>query len=436
MDARSLITKLRFNAELTEAEAHWIGLHLAGSEFTDAQVGALAMAISLNGLGKTPRVALTKGMCDSGDVLTWDLPGPVLDKHSTGGVGDPVSLLLAPALAACGAYVPMISGRGLGHTGGTLDKLEAIPGYVCEIGPKRLNHVVRKVGCAIVGAGGRVAPSDKRLYRIRDVTGTVKSIDLITASILSKKLAAGLEGLVLDVKTGSGAFMVEQSDAVELARSLVEVANGAGCKTTALVTDMSQPLAPAAGNAVEIRAVMSSLTGEVKNNRLEEVVVSLGGVALAASGLVTDRRAGEELVSAQLSSGAAAEVFAKMIAEMGGPMNFSETWKNCLPEAPILREVFLNEKGFISEIDALSLGEVVVGLGGGRLRESDKVNHAVGLSQIISIGEAVDGKTPVAMVHAQTETAADVAAQKIKAAFRVATSAPPANSVILNEVLP
>jgi thymidine phosphorylase len=419
MDARNLIAKLRRGDELTQAEAYWIGLNLAGSEISDAQVGAFAMAVSLNGMAKKPRVALTNGMVASGDVLTWDLPGPVLDKHSTGGVGDPVSLLLAPALAACGAYVPMISGRGLGHTGGTLDKLEAIPGYVCDIGPKRLNYVVNKVGCVIVGAGGRVAPSDKRLYAIRDVTGTVNSIDLITASILSKKLAAGLDGLVLDVKTGSGAFMSDLGDARDLANSLVEVANGAGCKTSAMITDMSQPLADAAGNSVEIRAVMAVLTGASKSERLQDVTCKLGGNLLALNGLAVDPDAGEKLIAKQISSGAAAEKFAKMVAEMGGPLDFEESWKNCLPEAPVLREVLADKSGVVAEINTLALGECVVTLGGGRKHEHDKINPAVGLSQIVALGSAVDPKTPLAMVHAKDETSAENAVAVIKSAFKI-----------------
>jgi thymidine phosphorylase len=436
MDARSLIAKLRNATELTEAEAHWIGLNLAGPEITDAQVGALAMAISINGMNINSRVALTNGMCESGDVLTWDLPGPILDKHSTGGVGDPVSLLLAPALAACGAYVPMISGRGLGHTGGTLDKLEAIPGYICNIGPKRLNHVLSKVGCAIVGAGGRVAPSDKRLYEIRDVTGTVKSIDLITASILSKKLAAGLDGLVLDVKTGSGAFMQNPEDARKLAKSLVEVANGAGCCTSALITDMSQPLANAAGNAVEIRSVMSVLTGESKNERLHKVICGLGGELLAQSDISPTPEIGAKLIAEKITSGAAAEVFGKMVAELGGPLDFEDNWKNCLPEAPVQREVTLGKPGYIAEYDTLAIGEAVVSLGGGRLRESDRVNHAVGISQILPLGQVVDRNTPIAMVHAQDEMSVEKAISTIKRAVKLQTKKPDDQRVILEVIRP
>ncbi|WP_298293244.1 thymidine phosphorylase [uncultured Litoreibacter sp.] len=430
MDARSIIAKVRAGRVVLPEEARWFGEALNTSAVTDAQAGAFAMAVCLKGIGPKARVALTEGMRDSGDVLNWDLPGPVLDKHSTGGVGDPVSLVLAPALAVCGAYVPMISGRGLGHTGGTLDKLEAIPGYVCEIGPQRLDHVVREVGCAIVGATGRVAPSDKRLYAIRDVTSTVESVDLITASILSKKLAAGLGGLVLDVKTGSGAFMEKLEDATTLAQALVDVANGTGCATSALITDMSQPLANAAGNAVEIRAVMEALTVKGAQRRLREVVVSLGGVLLADAKLAKDVEKGAEMISDAITSGKAAEVFARMVHAMGGPSDFAGKWSRVLPEANVLREVTLGKAGYVSAIDTRALGEAVVHLGGGRLKDGDRIDPAVGLSAIARLGDKVDAKTPIAMVHASDERRGDRAVKAVRQAFKLAAKAPDATPLI------
>ncbi|NNK79380.1 MAG: thymidine phosphorylase, partial [Litoreibacter sp.] len=400
MDARSIISHVRDRLPVSRQEAEWFGKSLSGTQITDAQAGAFAMAVRLCGLGEDARVGLTTGMRDSGDVLNWDLDGPVLDKHSTGGVGDPVSLLVAPALAVCGAYVPMISGRGLGHTGGTLDKLEAIPGYVTDIGPQRLEHIVRTTGAAIIGATGRVAPSDKRLYAIRDVTATVASIDLITASILSKKLAAGLEGLVLDVKTGSGAFMADPKDALALAEALVSVANGAGCATSALITDMSQPLADAAGNTVEIIAVMESLTGERVNQRLLDVTEALGGAVLAQGGLAKTPDAGAKMIHEAITSGRAVEKFSEMVSSLGGPNDFAESWRNCLPEATILREVPAGAAGYVRAIDTHALGEAVVALGGGRLRETDRIDPAVGLSAIAPVGTKLDAKTPLVMVHA------------------------------------
>ncbi|MGB8621259.1 MAG: thymidine phosphorylase, partial [Paracoccaceae bacterium] len=288
MDARVIIAKLRDEERLNADEIRWFVKGLADGGVSDAQAGAFAMAALLNGLVKEERVALTTAMRDSGLVMEWDLSGPVLDKHSTGGIGDCVSLLLAPALAVCGAYVPMISGRGLGHTGGTLDKLEAIPGYRAEVSVERLRKITASIGCAIVGASSEIAPADKRLYAIRDVSGTVESVDLITASILSKKLAAGLEGLVLDVKVGSGAFMKDLDTAEDLAETLVETAKGAGCMTTALITDMSQPPVASVGNALEVIEVMETLTGTGVTPALWDLTCALGGELLALGGLAAD----------------------------------------------------------------------------------------------------------------------------------------------------
>ena len=425
MDVRGVLESLRHGALSPEA-AGWAGRKLAGPAFSDAQVGAFAMGVCVQHLTPAARIALTEGMRDSGDVLEWDFDGPVLDKHSTGGVGDPVSLLLAPALACCGAYVPMISGRGLGHTGGTLDKLDAIPGYISDIGPSRLRHATRDVGCAIVGASGGIAPSDKRLYAVRDVTATVDSLDLICASILSKKLAAGLGGLVLDVKTGSGAFMVEEDAAAALAQALVEVANGAGCPTSALITDMSQPLADAAGNALEVRAVMETLTGARVNTRLREVTVALGGAVLVQGGLTKGSEAGRGMIKTALDSGAAAERFAQMVGAMGGPLDFADTWINCLPEATVIREVFADAPGIVAGVDTRALGDTVVRLGGGRLRETDRIDPAVGLSGLAEIGATCDRKTPLAVVHASDEAQATRAVAAVKAAYRLSDEASPA----------
>lgn len=435
MDARTILQKVKEKSALSTGEARWFGHALATSDISDAQAGAFAMAVCLNGLGAEARVALTEGMRDSGDVLSWDLPGPVLDKHSTGGVGDPVSLVLAPALAEAGAFVPMISGRGLGHTGGTLDKLEAIPGYICDIGPQRLAHVVKTAGCAIVGATGRVAPSDKRLYAIRDVTASVASIDLITASILSKKLAAGLDGLVLDVKTGSGAFMEAPEEAKALAKSLVEVANGVGCPTRALITDMNQPLADAAGNALEVMAVMRCLT-DGSDTPLRQVTSALGGQLLASSGLASTAEKGREKVESIIASGAAAERFEKMVAAMGGPDDFAESWRNRLPEASVFQEVFPTVSGYVATVDCRALGEVVVALGGGRRQETDRIDPSVGLSQIARIGTKLDPKTPMAMVHATTEAKANAAAAQVRRAFTLTRSQPKLPDLIHSEVSP
>lgn len=423
-DARTIIATIRDGGQPPADDLRWFAAGLASGAVTDAQAGAFAMAVLLKGLSEEGRVALTRGMRDTGKVLAWDLPGPVVDKHSTGGIGDCTSLLLAPALAACGAYVPMISGRGLGHTGGTLDKLEAIPGFRTGLGEDALRAQIDSVKCAIVAASGDLAPADKRLYAIRDISGTVESIDLITASILSKKLAAGLEALVLDVKCGSGAFMKTPERAEALARALVGTAQGAGCMTTALITDMSQPLATAAGNALEVIEVMETLTGTSVNTALWDLTVALGGEALALAGLAADAADGEGRIAEALQSGQAAEIFGRMVAAQGGPADFVERWPDRLPSAPVMLEVPAPMGGYVAAIDGEALGHAVVHLGGGRLREGDKVNPSVGLSDLAGIGEEAGEGVPLAMVHATTEAAARAAVQVVQAAYRIAPDMP------------
>ena len=434
MDARSVIAKVRDGGKPTADELRWFAAGLASGAVSDAQAGAFAMAVVLKGLGDAGRVALTTAMRDSGKVLEWDLPGPVVDKHSTGGVGDCVSLLLAPALAACGAYVPMISGRGLGHTGGTLDKLEAIPGFRTTLSEDALRLQLRGIRCAIVAASADIAPADKRLYAIRDVSGTVESVDLITASILSKKLAAGLEALVLDVKCGSGAFMKTLAEAEALARALVSTAHGAGCMTSALITDMSQPLATAAGNALEVIEVMETLTGTSVNTALWDLTAALGGEALALAGLAADAEDGAGRIVQALESGAAAEVFGRMVAAQGGPADFVERWPDRLPSAPVVMEVPSLEDGYVAAIDGQALGHAVVRLGGGRLREGDRVNPSVGLSDLAGLGEEAGAGVPIAMVHAASDDAARAAVAAVQAAYRIALVAPDEPPLVLKRI--
>ncbi|WP_110813273.1 thymidine phosphorylase [Pseudoroseicyclus aestuarii] len=434
MDASSLIAGLRRGeAPAPEALADFAA-GLAEGTVSDAQAGAFAMAVCLRGLGPEGRVALTEGMRDSGRVLSWDLPGPVLDKHSTGGVGDCVSLILAPALAAVGAYVPMISGRGLGHTGGTLDKLEAIAGYETQVDEARLRAVTREVGCAITGAGPGIAPADKRLYAIRDVTGTVESLDLITASILSKKLAAGLEGLVLDVKCGAGAFMKTPEAAVELGRALVETANGAGCRTAAVVTAMDQPLAPALGNAVETGVAMRLLSGEREAApRLHDLTVFLGGRLLALAGSAEGE--GEEAIARAIASGAAMERFARMVHALGGPPDMEDDWRTHLAPAPVQRVVTAQAAGRLAVIDGEALGRAVVALGGGRRRESDRIDPRVGLTDMAALGAALSPGDRLCTVHAASEGAAEAAEAAVRAALTFGEGPEP-NPLVLHRIDP
>jgi thymidine phosphorylase len=417
-DARAVLSKLRHAQPLSVEDLHWTARSLADGGLSDAQAGAFAMGVCARGLGEPERVALTLAMRDSGKVLHWNLDGPVLDKHSTGGVGDCVSLVLAPALAACGAYVPMISGRGLGHTGGTLDKLDAIPGFLSDLDEARFRAVVADAGCAIVSASTDIAPADKRLYAVRDVTATVDSLDLITASILSKKLAAGLQGLVLDVKVGSGAFMKEIDAARDLARALVSTANAAACKTSAIISDMNQPLVPSLGNALEVAEVMRVLT-EPDSGPLVELSAALGGVLLADAGLAEDVQAGADAVVATIRDGRAAERFGRMVSAMGGPVQFVENWQRFLPEATVIREVSSLSEGHVSGIDGEALGLAVVALGGGRQIESDLIDPAVGLSQVVRLGQNVGKGQPLAVVHASRPDAADRAVAAVRAAISI-----------------
>jgi len=418
MDARSIIAKLRRRDVPSEDELRWFAHGLANGAVSDAQAGAFAMAVCMGGLGKAGRAALTLAMRDSGQVLEWDLDGPVIDKHSTGGVGDCISLILAPALAECGAYVPMISGRGLGHTGGTLDKLDAIPGVATAVPEDQLRQILRDARCAIVGATADIAPADKRLYAIRDVTATVESLDLITASILSKKLAAAPDALVLDVKVGSGAFMKSMDEARALATALTETANAAGCRTTAVISDMNQPLAPALGNAVEVAEVMQVLTGQA-NGPLIELTAALGGVVLTDAGLADDVQAGADMVVATLRDGRAAERFGKMIAAVGGPVAFVDNWERFLPEANVIREAGATQDGYITAIDGEALGLAVVALGGGRQVESDVIDPAVGLSGLVRLGQNVSRGMPLAVIHAGREDSARAAEMAVRQAITV-----------------
>ena len=415
-----IIRRKRDGHALTESEIAAFVRGLTDGGWADAHVSALAMAILLNGMERDETVALTLAMRDSGDVLEWDLDRPVIDKHSTGGVGDNVSLMLAPIVAACGISVPMVSGRGLGHTGGTLDKMESIPGYTAQPSSETFRRTVREVGCAIIGQTGEIAPADKRFYSIRDVTGTVESVPLITASILSKKLAAGLGGLVLDVKCGNGAFMDDVGKARTLAQSLVEVASGAGTPTTALLTDMNEPLASAAGNAVEVRNAVSFLTGEHRDPRLEEVTLALATEMVRLGDGLSGRtpRDAERVVSEALQGGAAAETFARMVAALGGPSDFMQRMDDHLPVAPVVRPIMAETEGQVRTVDARAIGVAVVALGGGRTDPAAEVDHAVGLTELAPVGAMMDGR-PLAIVHARTEAAADEAASAVRAAYEI-----------------
>ncbi|MDH4050146.1 MAG: thymidine phosphorylase [Rubrivivax sp.] len=433
---QEIIRRKRDGLTLSATEIEAFARGLAEGGWSDAQVAALAMAIVLRGMDTTETVTLTEAMTGSGERLHWagaGLSGPVLDKHSTGGVGDKVSLLLAPIVAACGGLVPMISGRGLGHTGGTLDKLEALPGYTVAPSSAQLRQTLRAAGCAIVGASARLAPADRRLYAIRDVTATVESVPLITASILSKKLAAGLQGLVMDVKVGNGAFCTTREQAETLARSLVAVARGAGLPTVALLTDMDQVLGRHAGNALEVREALDALRDGARcDARLRAVTLALAGRLLQIGGLAQDTGAGLALAERAWDGGAAAERLARMVAALGGP---TDVWRDArLPTAPVQRAVAAPRSGFVAAMDTRALGLAVVALGGGRRRNGDAIDPRVGLADLCPPGRAVVAGDPLAVVHAADAASADAAAAAVRAAVEIGDTPPPPRPPCLAEV--
>jgi thymidine phosphorylase len=424
---QEIIRTKRDGGALSEAEIAEFIAGLTSGEVSEGQAAAFAMAVFFRGMTLDERVALTRAMTGSGATIDWreaKLSGPIFDKHSTGGVGDNVSLMLAPMLAACGAYVPMISGRGLGHTGGTLDKLDSIPGYVSQPDLALFKRVVKEAGCAIIGQTADLAPADRRLYAIRDVTATVESVALITASILSKKLAAGLQGLVMDVKTGSGAFMPTLEASRELAESIATVAGGAGLPTVSLITDMNEPLATAAGNAVEIRNAVDYLTGAKRDPRLHRVTLALGAELLALSGLASDLEAAHAALQSALDSGAAAERFERMVAALGGPKDFLSKARAALPRASVLVDAMPQAHGFVVAIDVRSIGLAVVELGGGRARASDTIDPSVGLTELQPIGAEVGPEAPLARVHARSGDEAEAAARRLRAAYSLSDAKP------------
>lgn len=401
---QELIRKKRDGIALSGDEIlQFIG-DVTNGTFSDSQIAAMTMAIFLNGMDRNETVALTSAMCNSGDVLNWNhLEGPVVDKHSTGGVGDNVSLMLAPLAAACGLYVPMISGRGLGHTGGTLDKLEAISGYNIAPSPELFRKVVKNVGCAIISASKNLTPADKKIYAIRDVSATVESVPLIVASILSKKLASGLDALVLDVKCGNGSTTSDVDEAKLLAQELVDVANGAGLPTKAIITDMNQPLASAIGNAVEIKNTVEFLTGSRQDPRLRKVILEITASMLVSGGLADHQDEAMLISTKKLEDGSAADVFGKMVHALGGPADIIENTNALLPKANIIAPITAKENGWITSYQTRELGMAVVRLGGGRSNPNDTLDYSVGLSQLLPIGHKVIKGDQIALAHVSSE---------------------------------
>ncbi|MCJ8293976.1 MAG: thymidine phosphorylase [Colwellia sp.] len=426
------IIRLKRNGQiLDEQSINGFVSGLVDGNFSDSQVGAMAMAIFQNGMSIDERVNFTKAMMNSGDIISWQgFDGPIVDKHSTGGVGDKVSFMLAAIVSACGGYVPMISGRGLGHTGGTADKLESIAGFNVQPSISEFKRIVKEVGVAIISQTDNLAPADKRLYSIRDVTATVESIPLITASILSKKLAAGLDVLVMDVKVGNGAMMNNLADAKALADSIVNVANGAGVKTQAIITDMNQVLGTSAGNAIEMYETVKYLTGKQREPRLHKVVQALATAMLVNTKLASDEQDAHKKIDKVLSTGLAAEVFDRMVAALGGPKNFVEKPWDSMTKANVIMEVKASQHGYIAQMDTRAVGMSVVGLGGGRTAPTQKVDHTVGFDRILPLGAHVNRGEVIARVHAKDEDSAQRAIEQFNNALSYSEESPELPPVI------
>jgi len=436
---QEIIRRKRDGEVLTDAEIEFFIRGVTDETIMDGQVAAFAMAVFFRDMTMPECIALTRAMLESGervDLHALGVDGPCVDKHSTGGVGDKVSLVLAPVVAAAGAYVPMISGRGLGHTGGTLDKLESIPGYETAPSQERFAAVVRKAGCAIIGQTADLAPADKRFYAIRDVTATVESIPLITASILSKKLAEGLDALVMDVKFGSGAFMQDIDSARQLASSIVNVAAGAGTPTTALITDMNQVLGHSVGNAVEVRESVEFLKGARQDSRLREIVLALAADMLVLAKLTKTVEQGREQAERVLINGDAAEVFSLMVAQLGGPVDFLERVEQYLPDTAVMQPVFAKRSGTVTAMETRAVGMAVLGMGGGRRRHDDAIDHAVGITDVCQLGETIEQGQTLAHIHASSTDSAQQAAALLHEAITISDDAlVPAHTVVTEHIV-
>ncbi len=432
---QEVIRRKRNKQALSAEEIQFFIKGVTDGSIVDAQAAALTMAIFLNGMNTEETTILTQSMRDSGDVLKWtDVDGPIVDKHSSGGVGDKISLMLAPMLAACGAYVPMISGRGLGHTGGTLDKFDSIPGYQTVPTNQLFKKVVKEVGCAIIGQTGNLAPADKKIYALRDVCATVESIELITASILSKKLAAGLDCLVMDLKCGNGAFMESIERAQSLARSIVNVANAAGCKTNAVLTDMNQVLGHSAGNAVEVQEAVDFLKGINVDSRLHIITLELCSELLVSAQICNHLEEAKNKLQRVLDTGLALEKFAQMISALGGPSDFCEKANQYLPQAPIIRPVYPQQSGFVHSMDTRGIGLSIIELKGGRTTPDQKLDYSTGYTQFCQIGQQIDTQTPLAFVHAASEEQFAKAADNLQKLITITDKAPQSFPDIIEKI--
>lgn len=420
MRAVDLIIKKRDGGELTSEEIHAFIHGYTRGEFPDYQMAAWLMAVLLRGMTRAEIAALTQAMLTSGETLDFsDLPAPKVDKHSTGGVGDKTSLVLAPVVAAAGLYVPMISGRGLGHSGGTLDKLESIPGFNVNLSLADFRRVLTACGCALIGQTPEIAPADKKIYALRDVTGTVESQALICGSIMSKKLAEGVDALVLDVKTGSGAFMQKEEDAVALAELLAGTGRAVGKRVAALITDMNEPLGRWVGNALEIRECIEILQGQPADARLRQICIELSAWMLKLGARATSLEEGRALAEEMLRSGKALAKFKEIIALQGGDAAVCDDVTR-LPQARHKVDVASPASGYIAEIDCRSVGVASCIIGGGREKKEDVIDPAVGFEIHAGLLDPVEKGQPLLTIHYNADARLAEARQLVERAYRIA----------------
>ena len=419
MIPQEIIRKKRDKKNLSTKEISLFVNGLTDGSFSDPQIAAMSMAIFSNGMSREETVDLTEAMTTSGDTINWtdivddDL---VCDKHSTGGVGDKTSIILAPILAACGLFVPMISGRGLGHTGGTLDKFDSIKGYNTQPDLDTFKNVVRDVGCAIIGQTENLAPADKKLYSIRDIVGTVESLPLITSSILSKKIASGIKTLILDVKVGNGSFNSTLEIARNLSHSLVQVAQGAGLKCEAILTDMNQVLGKSAGHTLEILECIKFLINKEKDPRLEKITYELTASILMMSQKLSKEEALEK-INTVVTNGLAAEKFEKMVNALGGPSDILSSYDKYLQNNSFKKEIFSKKNGWVKDIKTRDLGLILIELGGGRKQITDKINYNVGYDNVINVGDKINATQSLLTIYTDSKNDYENVREKIEECF-------------------
>ncbi|MEO8666886.1 MAG: thymidine phosphorylase [Bauldia sp.] len=435
---QEIIRKKRDGGTLTREEiAAFVGW-ATDDIVSEGQIGAFTMAVFLRGMTVPEVTALTLAMRDSGRVIDWSGQGldtsRIIEKHSSAGVGDEkVTLLVVPLAAACGVIAPNVTGRGIDYCGGEVDMLDSIPGYAIEPSPELFMRVVKDVGCAIVGPTLDLAPADRKIFYVRDVSGTVESVPLITGSILSKKLAAGPRGLVTSVGCGSGAFMKTIEEARALANSMGEVAADAGLPNVMLITDLNSVLGTTVGNALEVIEVVDFLTGKYRDPRTEELTLIIAAEMIVLAGIVPDLVAARALAKAKLDDGSAAERFGRMVEALGGPRGFVAAPERHLPATPIIRPVHAAQPGYVASMDTKAIGLTLVGLGGGRKRPSEPIDFSVGMTAFVQLGERADAERPVCVVHALSEKSYDAAAESIRAAIHTSPTPQPAAGPIVRE---